>query len=119
MKIYLMIIMTAGVLTAAAAPKNKNAEKPVRWKLEFIENFSSSRLDEKVWTRIDKGTVDWNRNMSLQMLKCSEIPRLIGYTSVHQKFAYFSPFLLGRKKRVEYAFIAPKINALSGFSTWF
>ena len=66
MKIYLMIIMTAGVLTAAAAPKNKNAEKPVRWKLEFIENFSSSRLDEKVWTRIDKGTVDWNRNMSLR-----------------------------------------------------
>lgn len=66
MKIYLMIIMTAGVLTAAAAPKNKNAEKPVRWKLEFTENFSSSRLDEKVWTRIDKGTVDWNRNMSLR-----------------------------------------------------
>lgn len=55
MKIYLMIIMMAGVLTAAAVSENNNAEKSVKRKLQFAENFRSSRLDEKVWTRIDKG----------------------------------------------------------------
>lgn len=56
-------------LAAAAAPAKKPAEKPadaVRWELKLTEDFSGTKLNEKLWSRIDKGNPDWQKKMSLR-----------------------------------------------------
>ena len=56
-------------LAAAAAPAKQPAEKPadvVRWELKLTEDFSGTKLNEKLWSRIDKGNPDWQKKMSLR-----------------------------------------------------
>ncbi len=36
------------------------------YKLELSEHFNGMQLNPKVWSRIDRGGSDWNRNMSLR-----------------------------------------------------
>ena len=52
---------------ARAKARPSGAENaPVVWKLRFTEDFKGKKLNEKLWTRIDVGASDWNRNMSLR-----------------------------------------------------
>lgn len=37
---------------------------PEGWTLEWEENFDSPTIDTTVWSRIDRGTADWNNYMS-------------------------------------------------------
>lgn len=65
-------LMTIGALLvawlAAGAPAKKPAKDPnaVTWKLELTEDFKGTKLNEKLWTRIDKGNPDWKKKMSLR-----------------------------------------------------
>lgn len=68
----LAVSLFASVLCANAAPARKAramakpAQAPVVWKLQFTEDFKGTNLNEKLWSRIDRGQSDWNRNMSLR-----------------------------------------------------
>ena len=44
----------------------KPAQAPIVWKLQYTEDFKGTNLNEKLWSRIDQGESDWNRNMSLR-----------------------------------------------------
>ncbi len=45
---------------------DKSGGAPVVWKLKYTEDFKGNKLNEKLWSRIGPGSVDWNRNMSLR-----------------------------------------------------
>ena len=40
------------------------AEGAVVWRLRYTEDFKGRQFNKKLWTRIDAGNSDWNRNMS-------------------------------------------------------
>lgn len=52
----LVLLMTGGTFGA----------EEIRWELKFTEDFKGTKLNEKLWTRIDKGHPDWCKNMSLR-----------------------------------------------------
>ena len=66
MKIELVAILSVACASACLAAKPENGNSAVVWKLRFTEDFKGKSLNEKLWTRIDVGTSDWNRNMSLR-----------------------------------------------------
>jgi len=55
-----MILLSAIVLAVVTAAE------PVSWKLAYTENFDGTRLNAKLWHRIDKGNPDWCKNMSVR-----------------------------------------------------
>ncbi len=58
-------VAAAALLCAAVAHSATAARTgPVVWKLKFTEDFKGNSLNKKLWTRIEKGTSDWNRHMS-------------------------------------------------------
>ncbi len=59
-KMVLAVVVAVVSLGAVIAAPNDD----VRWRLKATENFNGSRLNTKLWKRIDKGPSDWNRNMS-------------------------------------------------------
>ena len=67
------LVSAFAALPLMAAPKSaakksvsQPAAQPVVWKLKYTEDFKGAKLNEKLWTRIDRGGSDWNRNMSLR-----------------------------------------------------
>ena len=74
MKKELVAVLSAVCAFACLAAKTearkpavkKSAEAPVVWKLKYTEDFNGTKLNEKLWSRIGPGAVDWNRNMSLR-----------------------------------------------------
>ena len=77
MKRELVAILSVACASACLAAKTETGKRtannpggasnaPVVWKLRFTEDFKGKQLNEKLWTRIDAGSSDWNRNMSLR-----------------------------------------------------
>ncbi len=52
--------LMAGCSTSVSTPD----DVPEGWTLEWEENFDSTAIDTTVWSRIDRGGVDWNNYMS-------------------------------------------------------
>ena len=65
MKIVSLIAVLAAA-TVWAAPAEKDVKAPIKWTLRLTEDFKGTKLDEKLWTRIDKGNPDWMKKMSLR-----------------------------------------------------
>lgn len=61
MRIITLIAATAITFTMACA---QDAEASKEWKLVWEDNFDSPQLNPDVWSRIDRGHVDWNRYMT-------------------------------------------------------
>lgn len=61
-------LMALGTVAAEAAPAKKPAKAAgaVKWELKFTEDFKGTKLNEKLWSRIDKGNPDWCKKMSLR-----------------------------------------------------
>lgn len=68
MKFHLFAIFALAVLAAtsaaAASKKAKAPAKPVAWRLRYTEEFKGTNLNARLWTRLDRGASDWNKNMS-------------------------------------------------------
>lgn len=67
---YLAMAAVVAAMTACGGDDEKDEEpdptpeaKP-EWHLEWTDDFDSPELDPTVWHRIDRGTSDWNNNMS-------------------------------------------------------
>lgn len=56
---FSFFIFTFYFLSACAAPKVENG-----WIEAWRDDFNGSRVNEKYWSRIDKGAPDWRKNMS-------------------------------------------------------
>lgn len=69
MTTIVMLCVAAAVAAPAKTAPAKTASasaRAVRWELKFTEDFNGTKLNEKLWTRIDKGNPDWMKKMSLR-----------------------------------------------------
>ena len=69
MMTIVMLCVAAAVAAPAKTAPAKTAPasaRAVRWELKFTEDFNGTKLNEKLWTRIDKGNPDWMKKMSLR-----------------------------------------------------
>ena len=58
--IFSAFFILARLAAAPAAP----AQGKIDWKLRFTEEFNGTKLNTKLWSRIDRGNPDWCKNMS-------------------------------------------------------
>lgn len=60
------LIFAAALLAAASviSCNDKKAAGSSGWQLVWEENFDGDTVDSTVWSRIDRGTADWNNYMS-------------------------------------------------------
>ncbi len=49
--------------SSKSAPKEKVADS-LKWKLIWEDNFDKGTIDSKVWSKIPRGTADWDKHMS-------------------------------------------------------
>lgn len=56
------MVLAGAVLCLCAASAAQN--DGIAWKLKFKDDFNGGKLNPRLWKRIDKGSSDWNRNMS-------------------------------------------------------
>jgi len=61
MKKAFFVLLLALHAVAIAAPRTENG-----WIEAWRDDFKGSRVNEKFWSRIDKGNPDWMKNMSLR-----------------------------------------------------
>lgn len=54
------------VVAEPAKPGAGKQPAAVVWKLAYTEDFKGSKLDARLWQRIDRGQPDWCKNMSLR-----------------------------------------------------
>ena len=66
LSVFAALSVCAAPKSAAKRPVAQPASAPVVWKLKYTEDFKGVKLNGKLWTRIDRGESDWNRNMSLR-----------------------------------------------------
>lgn len=68
MRYLYSLTFALAALAAVAAPAKKPAKdsNAVKWELKLTEDFKGTKLNEKLWTRIDKGNPDWMKKMSLR-----------------------------------------------------
>lgn len=60
------LIFAAALFAAASVIScdHKNNSETSGWELVWEENFNGDTVDSTVWSRIDRGTSDWNNYMS-------------------------------------------------------
>lgn len=56
------LLLCASLLLVGACVNTPRSQ----WKLVWEENFDGPQIDESVWSRIPRGTSDWNDMMSLR-----------------------------------------------------
>ena len=61
-----IVMLCVAAAVAAPAKTAPASARAVRWELKFTEDFNGTKLNEKLWTRIDKGNPDWMKKMSLR-----------------------------------------------------
>ncbi len=68
LRLVLLLSILAGAFATCGASSKKGGagDEAVTWKLVFVEEFKGTRLNEKLWSRIDLGHPDWCKHMSLR-----------------------------------------------------
>ncbi len=64
--IGLFLCALAAATSLGASSRGGASSQDVVWKLVFVEDFKGTRLNEKLWSRIDMGHPDWCKHMSLR-----------------------------------------------------
>ena len=63
-KWHAAVAVVAAACAISACEALGAAEGAVSWKLKYTEDFKGDALNKELWTRIESGTSDWNKNMS-------------------------------------------------------